>query len=105
LLPSDQYTGFSGVFFQQAAGAIASLASQLAASAGENQQQAQAMEKLAKDLKPTLIAAYAGPRSVSIASKSGLFGLGSNSLLRMGMLMELMEKASTSMPKANASSN
>lgn len=95
LLPADQYTGFSGVFFQQAAGALASLASSMAANSGAKPEQVAAMEQLAKELKPTLVAAYADSRSVTVASKSGLFGLGGNSLLRMGLLMDLFGKART----------
>ncbi|MDZ7637067.1 MAG: FecR family protein [Bryobacterales bacterium] len=55
LLPADAYTGFSGVFFQQAAGALGSLAAQLAAGQGGNPQQAEAMQQLAKELKPSLV--------------------------------------------------
>jgi hypothetical protein len=95
LLPADQYTGFSGVFFQQAAGALASLASSMAANSGAKPEQVAAMEQLAKELKPTLVAAYADSRSVTVASKSGLFGLGGNSLLRMGLLLDLFGKART----------
>jgi HPt (histidine-containing phosphotransfer) domain-containing protein len=95
LIPADQYTGFSGVFYQQAASALASLASNMASSSGANPEQVAAMEQLAKELKPTLVAAYADSRSVTVASKSGLFGLGGNSLLRMGLLMDLFGKART----------
>ena len=99
LLPADQYTGFSGVFFQQAAGALGSLAAQLAAGSGSNAEQSQAIEQLSKDLKPSLVAAYADDRSVTIASKSGLFSLGGNSLLRMGMLAEVLGGAKTRAPR------
>lgn len=95
LIPADQYTGFSGVFYQQAASALASLASNMASTSGANPEQVAAMEQLAKELKPTLVAAYADSRSVTVASKSGLFGLGGNSLLRMGLLMDLFGKART----------
>lgn len=91
-IPTGTSTGFSGVFFQQAGPALASVANQAATLAGKDAQQAAALEQMAKELKPTLIAAYASPRTVTVASKDGLVGLGGGSLLRMGALLDGLGK-------------
>ncbi|MCW5963854.1 MAG: hypothetical protein KIT83_07440, partial [Bryobacterales bacterium] len=92
LIPTGASTGFSGVFFQQAGSALASVAQQAATLAGQDAERAAAIQQMAKELKPSLIAAYASPRSVTVASKDGLVGLGGGSLMRMGMLFDQFGK-------------
>lgn len=92
LIPTGASTGFSGVFFQQAGSALASVAQQAATLAGQDAERAAAIQQMAKELKPSLIAAYASPQSVTIASKDGLVGLGGGSLMRMGMLFDHIGK-------------
>ncbi len=87
LIPTGGTTGFSGLFFQQAGGALATVASKAATLGGQNAEQAAEMEKMAKELKPSLVAAFGGPQSITIASKDGLVGLGGGSLFRLGAMM------------------
>ncbi len=92
LIPTGASTGFSGVFFQQAGSALASVANQAATLAGQDAEKAAAIEQMAKELKPSLIAAQGSSRSVTIASKDGLVGLGGGQLLRVGTLLDQIGK-------------
>lgn len=93
LIPTSTSTGFSGVFFQQAGSSLSSVAKEVSALAGGDKAQAKAMEEMIRELKPTLVAAYASSHSMTISSKDGLFGLGGSSMLRMGALIDRVRGA------------
>jgi hypothetical protein len=87
LIPAGGSTGFSGLFFQQAGDALAAVASKAATLSGQDARKVAGMQQMAKELKPSLVAAYSTPQSITIASKDGLVGLGGGSLLRLGSLL------------------
>lgn len=88
LIPAGASTGFSGVFFQQAGATLASMASEISRLASEDPQRAAAIEQMARELKPSMLTAYAEPQSITIASRDSLLGLGGTSALRMGFLFD-----------------
>jgi hypothetical protein len=63
------------------------VASKAATLSGQDARKVAGMQQMAKELKPSLVAAYSTPQSITIASKDGLVGLGGGSLLRLGSLL------------------
>ena len=82
LLPQDGQVNASGVFYFNLGSNLQGLADTLKHSLPELQQQA--LGQLAANQGPVLICAYAGADSITVASTSGFFGLGLDTLLSVG---------------------
>jgi hypothetical protein len=91
LIPAGASTGFSAVFFQQAGESISSMATELSRIASEDPERAAAIEQVMRGLQPNLVAAYAEPKSITIASRDSLIGLGGGSVLRLGFLAHTLD--------------
>lgn len=76
LLPSDGYTNFSGLLYQNAGTALSLLASQVK-SLG-------APDALTQNVAPSLIYAYGEPDRIVVASNGSFFGLGLDALVGGG---------------------
>lgn len=82
LLPQDGQVNASGVFYFNLGSNLQGLADTLKHSLPELQQQA--LGQVAANQGPVLICAYAGADSITVASTSGFFGLGLDTLLSVG---------------------
>lgn len=89
-IPAGASTGFSAVFFQQAGASLSGVASELGKLASQDAEAAAAVQQAIKELKPSLVAAYAAPREITIASQDNLVGLGGAPMLRMGALLSAL---------------
>jgi len=84
LLPADAEVNASGVFYFNLVTGLESMAGTVKNSLNLPESQKQAIEQFTANSGPVLITAYAGPDSITVASSSGFFGFGLDSLLSAG---------------------
>jgi hypothetical protein len=91
LLPKDQHTNASGLIYQNLASIAGPLSEQL------NPNEAQSLQTIAANARPSLICAYGDDDRVEIATNSKFFGFDVNNLA----LSQLMRIATGTKSKAN----
>jgi FecR-like protein/uncharacterized protein DUF3352/putative zinc finger protein len=84
LLPQDQHTDVSALFYQNLAPVVGPVMSQLSPS------QLQSLQQLAAESKPSVVCAYGEPNAIRVASNSRLFGLDLNTLT-LSTLMKMTQ--------------
>ena len=84
LLPADAQVNASAVFYFNVGNSLESAAAVMKDSLKLSDAQKQAIETFTANNGPVLITAYAGPDSITVASSSGFFGFGLDSLLAAG---------------------
>lgn len=82
LLPADAEVNASAVFWVNSGTSLQGVADSLKGNL--NEEQKKALERFSSNSGPVLITAYAGPDSITVASSSGFFGFGLDSLLAAG---------------------
>jgi hypothetical protein len=80
MIPRDHYANFSAVFYENLGTTLAPLASLMGAFGNGGPQQQKALEGLG-NMKPTLVAAYGEPSSLTIASGDNVLGAGLTNLM------------------------
>ncbi|SPE36330.1 putative FecR [Candidatus Sulfopaludibacter sp. SbA3] len=80
MIPRDHFANFSAVFYENLGTTLAPLASLMGAFSNGNEQQQKALQGLG-NVKPTLIAAYGEPNSLTIASGDNVLGAGLTNLM------------------------
>ena len=84
LLPADAQVNASAVLYFNIGTSLESVAATMKDSLKLPAAQKQAIETFTANSGPVLITAYAGPDSITVASSSGFFGFGLDSLLAAG---------------------
>ena len=82
LLPADAEVNASAVFWVNIGTSLEAVAGSLKGSLSADQKKA--VDQITSNSGPVLITAYAGPDSITVASSSGFFGFGLDSLLAAG---------------------
>ena len=80
MIPRDHFANFSAVFYENLGTTLAPLASLMGAFGNQNAQQQKALQSLG-NVKPTLVAAYGEPSSLTIASGDNVLGAGLTNLM------------------------
>jgi hypothetical protein len=80
LLPKDQHNNVSAFMYQDLAKIAGTVAEQM------NPQEAQSLQTIAANAKPSLIAAYGNETSIEVATNSKFFGFDVNSLALSSVL-------------------
>jgi hypothetical protein len=80
MVPRDHYANFSAVFYENLGTTLAPIASLMGAFSNGGAQQQKALQGLG-NIKPTLIAAYGEPASLTIASGDNVLGAGLTNLM------------------------
>jgi hypothetical protein len=84
LLPSDDNTNFSAIFYHNIGPVVGPLAEKLKASGALSAQQRQSIDALTANSAPGLIYAYGEPSRIMVASNTGFMGFDLGTLLMMG---------------------
>ncbi|MFN0164971.1 MAG: FecR domain-containing protein [Bryobacteraceae bacterium] len=93
LLPSDGYSGFSGMLYSQLGAALAPLVGAIQPGDALTPQQRDLLNRLASDSKPILTLAYAEDDRITVATAESLTNIGLNHLLGVeGMLLRSLPK-------------
>ncbi len=93
LLPSDGYSGFSGMLYSQLGAALAPLVGTIQPGDALSPQQRDLLNRLASDSKPILVLAYAEDDRITVATAESLTNIGLNHLLGVeGMLLRTFPK-------------
>jgi len=80
LTPRDRYANFSAVIYQNMGTTLAPFAGLLGSLGGQNAKSQRAIESLG-NLKPLLVALYAEPGQITVATGGGVFGMSLANLL------------------------
>jgi len=84
LLPTDGYTNFSAIFYQNIGPVVGPLAEKLKSSGVLTAQQRQSIDALTANSAPGMIYAYGEPSRITVASNTGFMGFDLGTLLTMG---------------------
>jgi hypothetical protein len=100
MLPADRYANFSGVIYQNLATGIAPVLQAMGGNAPAGA--GQSLQKLAADLKPTLVTVYGEEDRITVASQGSVFGLGFANLIQLG-LTDMLGRHTKGTPAPGAS--
>lgn len=84
LLPVDSQVNASGIFYFDLGSKLQGLGDTLKNTVDLTDSQKQAVGQLTGNQAPVLICAYAGTENITVASSSGFFGFGLDTLLSAG---------------------
>jgi hypothetical protein len=90
LLPLDSQVNMSAVVYYNLGSSLKGIVDQMKTSLTLSEAQKKAMDQMAGNQSPVLICAYAEPQRLSVASTSGFFGFGIDTLLSAGKGMPIL---------------